>query len=95
MYPAGSMRPKSYGMEYRALSNQWVRFEESIDWIFEATITALDLLYDGKSVVDDFRKLGLIQHYDTSTLDYVNALFQSYGIPELPETLTEINYNGC
>ena len=39
---AGAMRPKSYGFEYRVLSNFWVFDSEYIKWVFNATKNAVN-----------------------------------------------------
>lgn len=94
MYPAGSFRPKTYGIEYRSISNQWVRWEESIDWMFDATMAAMDLLLCKVQVEKDFRHLALIRDLNKSNRYFMNKKFESLGIPPLPDKLTEINYNG-
>jgi len=94
MYAAGSFRPKPYGMEYRSISNQWVKYEESIDWIFDATIKGVQLLLRKESVVEPFRQLKLIRNLSESNEYYINSMFKTYDIPELPTKLTEIQYNG-
>lgn len=38
---AGAFRPKSYGMEYRSLSNQWLLSDELIGFVFDNTINAI------------------------------------------------------
>lgn len=37
----GAFRPKSYGMEYRSLSNQWLKSDEYIGFVFDATVKAI------------------------------------------------------
>lgn len=41
---AGAFRPKSYGVEYRTLSNQWIRTRQHMKWVFDTTQQALNLL---------------------------------------------------
>lgn len=36
----GAFRPKSYGMEYRVLSNEWLKHPQIIEWLFN-TVTKL------------------------------------------------------
>lgn len=40
----GSFRPKSYGVEYRPLSNAWLRSEETIRFVYHQIYGAVDLL---------------------------------------------------
>lgn len=37
---AGAMRPKSYGLEYRVLSNFWVFNPKFVQWVFDSTVRA-------------------------------------------------------
>lgn len=43
----GAFRPKSYGMEYRSLSNQWLIKDEFIGFVFDATVKGI------RSVISD------------------------------------------
>lgn len=38
---AGAFRPKTYGMEYRVLSNRWLDSDELMRWIFNTTQCAM------------------------------------------------------
>lgn len=44
----GAFRPKSYGVEYRVLSNAWLRSPELVDWVYETVDKAVQDLYQGK-----------------------------------------------
>jgi hypothetical protein len=44
---AGCFRPKSYGAEYRVLSNFWLKTDELKEWVFNATLQAYNLLMEG------------------------------------------------
>lgn len=51
MYGApGAFRPKSYGVEYRVLSNQWLKSEALMSWVFNTTVKAVNDLIEGKHV---------------------------------------------
>lgn len=39
---AGAFRPKKYGVEYRTLSNFWLQDESLIEWVYEATMRAVE-----------------------------------------------------
>lgn len=49
----GAFRPKPYGMEYRPLSNAWLRKDETIIFVYEQTVRAMDLLFNKGVVLYD------------------------------------------
>lgn len=51
---AGAYRPKSYGVEYRTLSNVWLNSPELIKWVFRATKRGVLDVMNGKSLVDKY-----------------------------------------
>jgi hypothetical protein len=52
---AGAFRPKPYGLEYRVLSNAWLRSEPLMRWVFHAAKSALEDLDEGLRY-EDFHK---------------------------------------
>jgi len=49
---AGSFRPKPYGMEYRVLSNAWLKHPELQRWVFQQAQKAVEDLVEGKRAQD-------------------------------------------
>lgn len=47
---AGAFRPKSYGVEYRTLSNTWLSSPELMAYVCEQTQEGIQRLLDGKAV---------------------------------------------
>ena len=47
---AGAFRKKSYGVEYRTLSNFWIANERLMTWAFENTMKAIEFVNQGKEV---------------------------------------------
>lgn len=47
---AGCFRPKPYGMEYRTLSNAWLKSEAIMRWVYRATQKAVDEFKKGNHV---------------------------------------------
>lgn len=44
---AGAFRPKPYGVEYRVLSNYWIKDNKTMQLIFNRTVRAIDFLKGG------------------------------------------------
>lgn len=53
---AGSFRVKPYGIEYRTLSNFWIKSDELISWAFQKTMDAIEL-------VENRQIVNLIKNY--------------------------------
>jgi hypothetical protein len=49
----GAFRPKPYGMEYRVLSNAWLRSEGLMRWVFNTTNKAVQDLFQGKGAFNN------------------------------------------
>lgn len=45
---AGCFRFREYGIEYRTLSNFWIKSDESLSWAWNTTMEAVDLVNSGK-----------------------------------------------
>ena len=61
---AGAYRPKSYGVEYRVLSNAWLKYPEIHKWLFDSCVFIMQNLSDGHSNEHShMRKPGLITAY--------------------------------
>lgn len=44
----GAFRPKPYGMEYRSLSNKWIRHPKLISFVYRQTVKAFTRLAEGQ-----------------------------------------------
>ena len=53
---AGAHRPKRYGVEYRVLSNFWIRSPKAMKWAFEQSTRAVRFLNEGNTVSTKARK---------------------------------------
>lgn len=51
---AGAFRPKSYGLEYRVLSNAWLNDDSRIGWVFDKTVYAVKEALDNKGLDNRF-----------------------------------------
>ena len=74
---AGSYREKEYGLEYRSLSNYWVKSKELSKTIFERTIKALAFVTDMGITHNDTRVQKAINTHD---VDLAEKLILEYGV---------------
>ena len=51
---AGCYRPKSYGVEYRTLSNAWLMSKERMAWVHRATVRGMQELMSGNFLFEKF-----------------------------------------
>lgn len=49
---AGAFRPKTYGVEYRVLSNAWLASEDRMRFVFNQTVQAINDLVNGERAAD-------------------------------------------
>lgn len=54
---AGSFRIKSYGIEYRTLSNFWIENDELMGWAYNKTLEAIELVESGVivDIIDKYK----------------------------------------
>ncbi len=52
---AGAHRIKDYGVEYRTLSNFWIRNKETMQWAYEGAVKAIALVETMSKKIDNYR----------------------------------------
>ena len=74
---AGCFRTKSYGAEYRTLSNFWIFDDSLIQWAFEGTQRALEFVEKGNTidVADGYRIQRCINTNNPDDFDFLKAKF--------------------
>jgi hypothetical protein len=78
---AGACRPKSYGVEYRTLSNAWLNRKELMGWVYRQVQEGMDRLMRGHAL---YEKYGDIQQIiNTSNWKEAKKIIQAEGI-EVP-----------
>lgn len=78
---AGAYRSKPYGVEYRVLSNAWLKSDELIAWVFRATSKAIEELNAGNFL---WEKYGDIQNIiNTSDGEAASEIIEAEGL-EVP-----------
>src|SRR3546814_9474953 len=50
---AGAFRTKPYGVEYRVLSNAWLKDSKLMSWVYKNTILGFNALLSGRRVYED------------------------------------------
>lgn len=85
---AGAYRVKHYGMEYRSLSNAWVRNEDLIRLVFRNTKRAVTQLLEGKSAAEQYSR-HIRTAINRNDRDLAKAIIQAlranYEEVEIPE----------
>lgn len=88
----GAYRPKSYGVEYRVLSNSWVEKTLLQDFVFGATKRAADLLINDDIFLPKDKEVkqmidAALAGRDISRSaiqDYTDSLTSDYAVPSVP-----------
>jgi len=86
----GSFRPKPYGIEYRVLSNAWLRDEELIRYVYNTTEAVAELSIYGVDLVGTKEAKTVLNELKSGEIskehlrDY-QAFLGSYGVANLPE----------
>ncbi len=79
---AGAFRPKSYGLEYRVLSNKWLDSPDLIKWVYRAVDAALQSFEQGNLLEE---RWGDIAHIiNNSDVEAAKAIIEQEGL-EVPE----------
>lgn len=66
---AGAFRPKTYGIEYRTLSNFWLKEPSLVEWVYDQTQHAMDYLNSGGTISRDHA--GLINNCINTGDEYI------------------------
>lgn len=81
---AGAFRLKSYGVEYRVLSNAWLRSQELVKHVYDTTMKSLTDLTQGNrylSLLDEEEVQHVINNNDKARAKQMTQqLFETYGV---------------
>lgn len=78
---AGSFRPKEYGVEYRTLSNFWIKTQSLREWAFTSTMKAIELVNEGSVST-------ILEKYQSSIIEAINTNNKDLAT----KLINEINY---
>lgn len=76
---AGACRYKDYGVEYRTLSNFWIKTKELTEMIYEQSERAIDFLNNGGKILQE-DALKIQQCINTGDKELVRLLNSRYGV---------------
>lgn len=79
---AGAFRPKTYGLEYRVLSNAWLLSEERMRFVYNATVIAVEDLIQGSRA-----GVGLESWEPTAQKVLNLGSHYGYGVGLVPESI--------
>jgi hypothetical protein len=75
---AGAFRKKSYGFEYRTLSNFWIFEERFVEWVHDNTGRALDAVKAGMDI--DSEKDTILEAINNNNKDAALYLIKKYSL---------------
>lgn len=77
---AGAFRPKTYGIEYRVLSNFWLKDKATMEWVYKTVDKAMQLLMEGTCLWTDVDVEDIINNSD---VDKAKEVVKQLGL-EMP-----------
>ena len=84
---AGAFRPKDYGVEYRVLSNAWLKHDDLVLWVFDACSQALERCSRGVFLSEKYGDISEV--INTSDVHSALALIEKESIP-VPKGYTNV-----
>ena len=85
---AGCFRFREYGIEYRSLSNFWIKNDESLNWAWNTTMKAIELVNSGK--IEEVKELGnyIVEAINTNNKELAQELLNK--IEVITNTKTKV-----
>ena len=85
---AGCFRFREYGIEYRSLSNFWIKSDESLKWSWDTTMKAIELVNSGK--IEEVKELGnyIVEAINTNNKELAQELLNK--IKVITNTKTKV-----
>lgn len=83
---AGCFRFREYGIEYRSLSNFWIKTDDSLTWAWNTTMKAIDLVNSNK--IEEVKELGsyIVEAINTNNKELAQELLNKIEIITNTET---------
>jgi hypothetical protein len=75
---AGCFRFTAFGIEYRSLSNFWIRSDSSLKWAWDTTLKAIDLVNSGK--IEEIKKYKdqIVEAINTNNKELASDLLNEF-----------------
>ena len=85
---AGCFRFREYGIEYRSLSNFWIKSDESLKWSWDTTMKAIELVNSDK--IEEVKELGnyIVEAINTNNKELAQELLNK--IEVITNTKTKV-----
>lgn len=83
---AGAFRCKEYGLEYRVLSNFWLKSKATIEWVYKQVIAAVKAFLEGFRV-SDVSAAAIQQAINASNQAMSRGLMEASGLKEFDHGL--------
>ena len=86
---AGCFRFREYGIEYRSLSNFWIKSDKSLQWAWNTTMKAIDLVNSDK--IEEVKELGsyIVEAINTNNKELARELLNEFS--KIQEKELQIN----
>lgn len=76
---AGCFRFREYGIEYRTLSNFWIKSDKSLAWAFDTTMEAIELVNSGKiDLIKEKYADKIVEAINTNNKDLAQELLNKF-----------------
>lgn len=83
---SGRFRITDYGLEYRTLSNFWLKSEELMEWAFNQTMLAIDFV-NNESKIEEFSD-SIRSAIDTNNKEMATAISKEHNIKYIEQYVT-------
>jgi hypothetical protein len=81
---AGAFRPKPYGMEYRVMSNAWLKSPILIRWVYNAAVNGAQTFFSG-GIYQDHHGTAAKEIIDNNETDWLLKYDFDIDVPPLPK----------
>jgi len=79
---AGCFRDKMWGLEYRVLSNFWIRDQSAIEWVYENVQRAYNFTKEGNRITPDIGSR-IIWAINGNDIDLANKLINEFNLSKI------------